>query len=325
MKENKILVTGGGGFIGSHLVKKLVKLGKEVGVVDDFSRGSRNNLKSVIKKIKVYKKDLRNESGLLKIFEDYELVFNLAALNTGVDYDEGRTQLMFEDNMLLQMIPLRVSGKTKSVKKFIQISSASVYSRDAMENQIPTKETANTANPEPSKLGYGLAKKMGENLAYWYAKNSNLHTCSARFINVYGENDHFDNLGHFIPMMIRKVIEAKEKVDVFGSGKQKRSFIYVEDAVSALINLAEKGKSGESYNIDSEDEKTIKSVVKNICSFLERDISLNFDMNKPEGSKRRLLDSSKIRSLGWRPVTSFQDGLKRTVLDIEKRLKDNHY
>jgi nucleoside-diphosphate-sugar epimerase len=184
LKKKKIVVTGGAGFIGSHLVKKLVELGAKVTVVDNFSRGTRKNLKEVKNKIIIKNVDLRQENKVKKIFQGQEIIFNLAALNTGVDYDQGRTQIMFEENMLLQMIPLRVAAKIKSIKKFVQVSSASVYSRQAMEHQVPTPETADTTDPEPSKLGYALAKKMGENLARWYSENSGLWTISTRFINV---------------------------------------------------------------------------------------------------------------------------------------------
>lgn len=321
---NRILVTGGAGFIGSHLVTRLLKDGYEVTLIDDLSRGNIKFLDFLKEKPKFLKMDLSKEEGLLKVFEGHDLVFNLAALNTGVDYDEGRTQLMFENNMLLQMIPLRVAAKTKSIKKFIQISSASVYSREVMNKVSCIKEEADTNNPEPSKLGYALAKKMGENLASWYASNSKLETISARFINVFGENDHYDQLGHFIPMMIRKIIEAEKKVEVFGSGNQSRSFVYVEDVIDALLLLAKKGKNGEIYNVDANQEKTVKEVVSMIKKYLKKDLQVNFDLSKPEGSKRRMLDSSKLRSLGWKPKTSFALALKKTIKDINERIKSEN-
>jgi len=325
MNYKNILVTGGAGFVGSHLVKKLLSIGGyNVGVIDNLSRGKKENLIGVLDKINFYNVDLRCETGLLEIFEGYDLVFNLAALNTGVDFDKGRTELMFEENMLLQLIPLRVAGKTNSIKKFIQVSSASVYTKEAMEIEVPTSELADTSNPEKSKLGYALAKKMGENLAVWYAQNSSLETSIARFVNVYGENDHFDDLGHFIPMMTRKVLLAKKEVEVFGSGEQKRSFLYVKDAVNSLIILANKGGNGEVYNVDSQDEKSIKEIVELIRSILNKKVNFNFDLSKPEGSKRRMLDSSKIRKIGWQPQTSFEDGFRKTILDVEKRLKNNY-
>lgn len=323
MKKNvrKIIVTGGAGFIGSHLVKKLVNQGHEVTVIDDLSRGTSDNLKEVNQLIQFVKCDLRSESNLKEIFEGHDAVFNLAALNTGVDYDLGRTEKMFEDNMLLQMIPIRVAAKTKSIKKFIQISSASVYSREAMETQVPTPETADSTNPEPSKLGYALAKKMGENLALWYSQNTKLKTVIVRFINVYGELDNFDSKGHFIPVMIRKFVEAKKTVEVFGSGAQKRSFLYVDDAVNALLLLEEKGKNGEVYNVDSGEERSVREVVEHIAKlFRNKKLDIFYNTEKPEGSQRRFLDSTKLRKLGWKPTISFELGLKRTYKDIVSRL-----
>ncbi len=321
IQKQNVLVTGGAGFVGSCLVKKLLELGNTVTVVDDLSRGTKENLGNAFSKVKFISQDLRVEQGLIEIFEGHDLVFNLAALNTGVDYDEGRTQKMFEDNMLLQMMPLRAASQTKSIRKFVQISSASVYSREAMEHQVPTPEDADTSNPEPSKLGYALAKKMGENLAKWYAENSPLQTVCARFINVYGENDNFDSMGHFIPVMVRKFVEAEKEVVVFGSGKQKRSFMYVEDAVSALLTLAEKGENGEPYNVDADEEHSVREVVEMINNYVNKPhLKIIFDTTKPEGSQRRLLDSTKLQKLGWKPQVEFAIGLERTVKDIQQKL-----
>lgn len=318
-KDKKVLVTGGAGFIGSHLVRKLVSLGADVSVADNLSRGDKRKLKDVMNKIHFYKVDLRDEKKAQKYFDGQELIFNLAALNTGVDYDLGRTAVMFEDNLLLQMRPLRMASKSKTVKKFIQISSASVYSKKAMEEQVPTPETANTCEPEPSKLGYALAKKMGEKLAVWYHQDTSLETVSVRFINVYGENDNYDQMGHFIPVMIRKFIEAKDQVSVFGSGKQKRSFLYVGDAVSALLLLSQKGKSGEVYNVDSNCEKSVSKVVEEINTyFINKKLKFFYDKTKPEGSQRRMLDSGKLKQLGWKSRTTFEEGLRRTVKSIKK-------
>lgn len=320
-KNKKILITGGVGFIGSHLVRKLVSLDAKVTIIDDLSRGEKKKIKDIKDKVTFIKADLRNEKKSAKYFHGQEIVFNLAALNTGVDFDLGRTEVMFEENLLLQMMPLRMAKNSGSVKRFIQISSASVYSRDAMEKHVPTPETADTCAPEPSKLGYALAKKMGEKLAYWYHTDTNIETVSVRFINVYGEDDNYDEKGHFIPVMIRKFIMAKNQVNVFGSGNQKRSFIYVGDAVDALLVLAEKGISGEVYNVDSHDEKSVKEVVNEIAkNFSDKGLKIFYDLSKPEGSQRRMLDSSKLQKLGWKPKVSFSEGLKRTIDSIVNSL-----
>ncbi len=320
--NKKILVTGGAGFIGAHLVRKLVSLGASVSVIDNLSRGKKQRLKDVINKIIFYKADLRDEKKAQKYFEGQEIVFNLAALNTGIDYDLGRTEVMFEDNLLLQMMPLRMAKNSGPVKKFIQISSASVYSRNAMESQAPTPETADTCEPEPSKLGYALAKQMGERLATWYNQNTGLKTVRVRFINVYGEDDNYDEMGHFIPVMVRKFIEAKRTLEVFGSGKQKRSFLYVGDAVNALLTLAQKGKAGDVYNVDSNCEKSVEEVVTEISNyFKDKKLKISFNKDKPEGSQRRILDNSKLMKLGWKSEISFSEGLSLTIKNILKKYR----
>jgi len=318
----QVIIFGGAGFIGSHLTKKLVQLGHQVSVVDNLSRGKKEIFSSILPKINFFETNIFTDQKLKEKIEGNQIVFNLAALNTGVDYDMGRTQLMFEDNMLLQLLPLRAAGQTTSVKKFVQISSASVYSRQVMEHQVPTPENALEGEPEPSKLGYGLAKRMGEYLAQWYAQNTTLETVCARFINVYGEDDNFDEKGHFIPVMIRKFLTAKQSVRVFGSGNQQRSFLYVEDAVDALLLLAEQGNRGEAYNVDAGEEYSVKQVVNLIAKLTQKtDLSINYDTTKPEGSQRRLLDNSKLVQLGWEPQVRFETGLQRTVHNISETLK----
>lgn len=317
--NKKVLVTGGAGFIGSHLVEVLVAKKAKVTVVDDLSRGDLTKIQSSLKQINFQQLDL-TEKKSDQVFADQDVAFNLAALNTGVDYDLGKTAEMFSQNMLLQMMPIRFAAK-HGVKRFIQVSSASVYSRRAMEKQVPTPETADKTSPEPSKQGYAYAKLMGEKLAKWYSLDSSMETVIARFINVYGERDHFDELGHFIPVITKKIIGAQDEVEVFGSGRQRRSFLYVKDAVEALLILAEKGENGEPYNVDSSEEHSVAEVVKKIMDLTDKQyLKVNFNTQMPEGSQRRLLDSSKLKKLGWAPSMNFNDGLEKVVRDVEARL-----
>lgn len=316
-----ILVTGGAGFIGSHLVRRLVKLKKRVAVIDDLSRGSRNRLGTLTSQIEFLNADITNQSSVASFFAGRDLIVNLAGLNTGVDFDKGRTHLSFEENMLMQMIPIRIAGRTPSVKKFIQISSSSVYSREVVENICPTPETAQSYPPEETKLGYSLAKKMGEFLAIWYAENTGLDTSITRFTNVFGDDDHADDKGHFIPVMIKKVFEASDTLRVYGDGYQKRSFIYVEDVISALLCLAEKGGRGEIYNVDSQQEFSVREIVRSIMKLANKnDLTIQYDQTQPTGPRRRMLDTSKLTKLGWKPTHSFAQALKITVDDLRKSL-----
>jgi nucleoside-diphosphate-sugar epimerase len=320
MKHKRILVTGGCGFIGSHLVEYLVRAGAHVTALDNLSRGTKANLQSVARRVEIIQTDLRNLKGNVHRFAGQDIVFNLAALNTGVDFDMGRTEYMFEENMLLQMNPLRAAANAR-VPIFIQMSTASIYSRNAMERRIPTREEDDGGEPEPSKLGYAYAKRMGERLATWHAQNSSMKTVIARSINVYGERDHFDERGHFIPCMIKKFLTAKGRVEVFGNGKQKRSFVCVADLVKALVLLTKKGNSGETYNIDSNDEHSVGEIVKKIRILVNPNTKIVFNDKLPQGSSRRLLDSSKIRALGWEPKHNLLSSLPALVIDVQKHLR----
>ena len=318
LKNKQTVVTGGAGFIGSHLAGTLVSLGCHVTVIDDLSRGKLKNIAPISDAIRFLQLDLRNEQACMSAFEHMDIVFNLAALNTGVDYDQGRTERMFEENMLLQLIPIRAAHRAH-VQKFIQISSASIYSTDAMEQRVPTNETDDGGEPENSKLGYAFAKRMGEKLAVWYAKDTDMQTCSARFINVYGTNDNTDTLGHFIPTMIRKMKESEKTVEIFGSGNQCRSFLHVDDAVSALILLATKGENGEIYNIDPQDEHSVKEIVLTLQKIMKKQqTKIVFNTALPEGSKRRMLDNTKIRTIGWNPMHTLLTSLPELVDEIMK-------
>jgi len=320
MKKVNILITGGAGFIGSHLAEKLVTQGHAVTIADNLSRGSLANILAIKNRIRFLNVDLRTEQGAKTATKNQDIVFNLAALNTGIDFDPGRTEKMFEENMLLQMMPLRSAAKN-GVKTFIQISTASIYSLTAMTTRLPTIENDDKEDPEVSKLGYALAKKMGERLAIWYAINSSMKTVIARFINVYGTRDHFDTLGHFIPMIIRKFHESRVTVEVFGSGNQKRSFLHVADAVSALLLLSQKGGNGEIYNIDPQDEHSIKEVVSTVRRAMNKNhITIQYNTKKPEGSRRRMLDNTKINNLGWNPSHRLIESLPEIVDDIVARI-----
>lgn len=324
MKKKNILITGGAGFIGSHLAEKLATIGHSITIADNLSRGLLTNITTIKNRVRFLNIDLRTEQGAQAATKNQDVVFNLAALNTGVDFDIGRTEKMFEENMLLQMMPIRAAAINR-VKVFIQISTASVYSINAMVKRLPIKENDDKEEPEDSKLGYALAKRIGERLAIWYSTNSPMKTVVTRFINVYGTRDHFDDLGHFIPMVIRKCYEAHSTIEVFGSGNQKRSFLHVDDAVSALLLLSQKGQDGEVYNIDPQDEHSVKEIVSAVRHIMNKDrVTIQYNTDKPEGSKRRILDNAKIKKLGWNPNHNLIESLPEIVDDVVSRISHGY-
>jgi UDP-glucose 4-epimerase len=319
-----VLITGGAGFIGSHLAELLLQQGHTVTIADNLSRGKLANIAHIKKHIQFLSTDLRIEHEAHKATKRKDIVFNLAALNTGIDYDAGRTQHMFEQNMLLQMMPLKAAA-ANGVNSFVQVSSAVVYPRKALLQNTPVKETRVSGDPELSKQGYAFAKRMGEHLAKWYSETEQIKTIIARFTNVYGPRDHADELGHFLPVIIRKFLFAKDHVIVFGSGKQRRSFLHVQDAAHALAFLSEKGKSGEAYNIDPHDEHTIASLVYQVQAIMKKKhIRIIFDTTKPEGPQRRLLSNEKISRVGWRPTQTLLHTLPTVVKEITHRLQHEH-
>ena len=320
MENAKVCITGGAGFIGSHLAEDCLSHGALVTIVDNFSRGKLKNIRNLYKNVRVLNLDLRESTACDIAVKNQDIVFNLAAFNTGVDYDVGHTHIMFKENMLLQMLPI-IAAVQQPVKMFVQVSSASIYSPAAMEQRIPTNESDDKGDPEPSKLGYALAKQMGEHLARWCGEIQTMKTVIARFTNVYGPRDHFDKLGHFIPTVIRKFHNSNTSVEIFGSGSQRRSFLHVKDATQALLLLSQKGENGEAYNIDPHDEHSIKEIVFQIRKIMNKtSVDVLFNQKLPEGSKRRLLDNAKIKNLGWVPQRTLMQSLPTLVDDITKQI-----
>jgi len=145
MRTTAVLVTGGAGFIGSHLVEQLLREKHRVTVADDLSRGSLDTIAHLKSRLRFLRVDLRGMGGALEATKGQDIVYNLAALNTGIDYDAGRTQKMFEENMLLQMMPLRAAAENR-VKTFIQISSAHLVPPGIN----PSSRRAGRAAPNPA-------------------------------------------------------------------------------------------------------------------------------------------------------------------------------
>jgi nucleoside-diphosphate-sugar epimerase len=179
----KVLVTGGAGFIGSHLVEQLVEEGARVRVADNLERGRAENLSAVKNDIEFLKLDLRDLDNCRKACEGMEVVFNLAAKVTGIEYNRNHHADMFENNMLLQQNPLHAAAE-KGVARFIQVSTACIYPHDAI---VPTPESEGTrGEPEPTNAGYGWAKRMGERLAEYYARETGMEIGIVRPFNAYG-------------------------------------------------------------------------------------------------------------------------------------------
>lgn len=312
-KDRKVLVTGGCGFIGSYLVELLVEDGAQVTIADNLSRGALEKISEARKKIKLFNFDLLDYKNCLRACKNQEIVMNLAGKVAGIEYNRTHQTDMFISNMILEQNVIKAAAES-GVKRFLQVSTACVYPHDA---KVPTPESeAERGAPEPTNLGYGWAKRMGEQLAKLYAQETNLEIAIVRPFNAYGLRDHFDEkISHVIPALIKKVLEGDDPLVVWGTGNQTRAFVHAKDIALGMKIITEKYCKADSVNIGHENEITIKDLVSLILKITGRNPKVIFDTSKPDGYPRRAADTTKLKAVtgGWLPNTPLEKGIKEIV------------
>lgn len=331
----KTIVTGGAGFIGSHLVKKLVDKGRKVVVVDDLSSGNLENLFSLgLKKsdFEFKKLDLTDYCQALEALKGGVIVYHLAARIGGIKFLHGSNTaelLALSENLAIDANVFRACLENK-IKKVIYTSSSAVYSLDKQffygaefkESDLDFKpKTKNqklkmVINPDG---GYGLAKLLAEiqlNLM------NGIKVGIARIFNVYGINEPLNERSHAISDLIRKAIfYPKNKFVIWGNGKQARDYIYVEDCVESLIKLEKKISevSPLTLNIGSGRGTTIREIAEEIIKISGKDIKPVYDLSKPVGPLGRKANLKNVKKiLNWRQKIGISEGLEKTYQWIQK-------
>jgi len=320
-KNKKVLVTGGAGFIGSHLVELLLSKGAEVSIT--YLKGSSlKNIENVKNKINLIEANLMNLNDCIKACKGQQIVMNLAARVAGIEFNRMHPATMLRDNIILQQNVIE-AARINEVERFLVVSSACVYPANA---KIPTPETEGfKGEPEKTNSGYGWGKRFGELLAEKYSEEFGMKIAIARPYNAFGPRDNFNpETSHVIPSLINKVFAREEPLIVFGSGKPKRSFCFVEDVALGLMLCVEKGIGKGAINIGSNEEITIKQLVKLICNISGFNPKIVFDLTKPDGQMRRKSDNSKAKKiLGFKAKTSLKEGLKKTIEWYKKNILKN--
>lgn len=299
--NKKILVTGGAGFLGKYILKNLLKRGVKKGniFIPLFPRY-----------------DLRKMEDCRRAAKGRNLVIHLAGIVGGIGFNEEHPGIILFDNAMMSLNIIEAARKER-IEKFVGIGSVCSYPKNA---QAPFKEeNLWSGYPEETNAPYGLAKKLMLVQSQAYREEFQMNAVHLLMINLYGPGDNFDlKSSHVIAALIRKAIEArkegKKSIEVWGTGRATREFLYVEDAAEGIILATENYDKKEPVNLGSGKEISIKNLVKLICKLTDFKGKIIWDTSKPDGQPRRLLDVSKAeKEFGFKAKTELLKGLKNTI------------
>jgi GDP-L-fucose synthase len=311
-KNKKVLVTGGAGFIGSHVVEKLILRGAKVTVLDNLQNGNLSNLQHLGKKYIFIKESCTDLKAAEMACKNKDIVMNLAARVGGIEYNRTHQATMLKDNLLIGTVMLEAARKMK-VDRFLVVSSACIYPRDC---SVPTPESEGfLGEPESTNGGYGWAKRMNELSGKYFNEEFGMKVGIVRPYNCYGPRDHFDNAtSHVIPALIKRVLAGENPINVWGTGKQTRAFLYVEDLAEGMILAIEKYPFPDPINLGTDEEISINNLIKHILKKSSINAKILFDTSKPDGSSRRNSDNTKaVEKIGFVAKTKLDEGLARTI------------
>lgn len=302
MKESKILITGGTGFLGKALVKLLKAKGYHNLIT--FSRKDYNLIK---------------EADVLRLFEDFlniDAVLHLAGDGGGIGYYREHPGKIFYNCTMMNTLVQEYS-RINNVKKFVGVGTVCSYPK---LTPLPFKEEDLwNGYPEETNAAYGLSKKMMLVQSQAYRQEYNFNGVHLLMISMYGPEDDFDlEKSRVIAALIRKFIEAKSRneaeVVLWGDGSPSREFLYVDDAAEAIILAMERYNSAEPVNIGSEQEITIKELGELIKKIVDFKGKIVWDKNKPNGQQQRGIDTKKAeKEFGFKAKTSLEEGLRKTI------------
>ena len=300
-ENKKVVVTGGAGFLGTHVVKKLQDRGcKEI----------------FVPKIEDY--DLRDRDAIIRMYRESkpDIVIHLAAVVGGIGANRENPGKFFYDNAIMG-IQLIEYARQFGVKKFVCIGTICAYPK---YTPVPFKEeNLWDGYPEETNAPYGLAKKMLLVQLQAYRQQYGFNGIYLLPVNLYGPGDNFDpKSSHVIPALIKKCVDAvnesKKEIVVWGTGTPTREFIYVEDAAEGILLAAEKYDKPEPVNIGAGFEIKIKDLVDLIVRLTGFKGKVVWDTSKPDGQPRRMLDTSRAeKEFGFKAKVNFEEGLKRMI------------
>lgn len=298
-KNDKIYVAGHNGMVGSAIVRLLKK------------EGYKNLVLRSSKEL-----DLRNQKDVQLFFQDeaIDFVFLAAAKVGGIMANNTFKGTFLYDNLMIQNNVME-AAKVHNIKKLLFLGSSCIYPKLAKQ-PIPENELL-TGALEPTNEAYAIAKIAGLKMCDYYREEFGSNFISLMPTNLYGPNDNYDlNNSHVIPALLRKFHEAKinnqKSVELWGDGSPLREFLHVDDLAKACIFSMLKYKQNGHLNVGSGEELSIKELAEIIASIVDYQGKIKWDTTKPNGTPRKIMDSSKITEFGWKPKISLKEGLKRT-------------
>lgn len=302
IRKKRIIVTGGKGFLGTHLVKKL----KEERACIDINTAD------------LPEYDLRDIKNIKKMFEELkpDIIIHLAAIVGGIGANRENPGRFFYDNAIMG-IQLMHEAYSRRIEKFVTLGTICCYPKFT---RVPFKEDDLwNGYPEETNAPYGLAKKMLLVQSQAYRKQYDFNAIFLMPVNLYGPGDNFNpKTSHVIPALIRKCFDAikneEDHIVAWGTGKITREFLYVEDAAEAIILATEKYNKPDPVNIGAGFEISIKDLVELIAKLTNFKGKILWDTTKPDGQPRRMLDTSKAKKeFGFKAKTYLEEGLKKTI------------
>ena len=301
-KKQKVLVTGGAGFIGSHIVDLLIKKNYDVVVVDNLSSGKKE---FVNKKARFYNVDI-NSDDLNRIFalEEPDFVVHAAAQISVIKAMEDPKFDAY--NNIVGTINLLEACRRYHVRKIVFLSSSAVYGDP---DYLPIDEN----HPLKMISPYGISKHTAEHYLYVYYHNYNIDYVVLRLANVYGPRQGLGRTIGVIPSFIQRFLENKPII-IYGDGSQTRDFVFVGDVAEAVVMALKKPTIRKIFNLGSQTEVSIIGLVRRLEKFFNKKAKIEFAPANTGDIKRMVLLIDNIRKeLGWKPRTNFDAGLKMTV------------
>lgn len=329
-RGKKVLVTGGAGFIGSHLTIKLVDMGAQVRVVDNLIRGKLEFLKPVADRIEFIREDLTSASVCESAVKGMEVTFHLASKVGGIGYYMKRPAEVFENNVLMDS-QVVLAAKNSGCERLLFSSSAHVYPKHLQSHYDSPPLEEGDAYPANPAISYGWAKLMTEKLIeYQQEEGCDMRTAVVRIVGAYGENQDYGlDTGSVIPVFARRAIEFPHRTPftILGEGKETRSYCYVGDIVDGMLQCVQRlsdVREIKPINLGNEGRVSILDVARLVIEISGKKIDIHHLPAMESGIKGQAVDlaRTKVELPEWSPRVKLSEGIARAYSDIERRLKN---